>query len=193
MKCGAFRAVTGSLRLLPLFLLPSALAGQATGDRPSGQADFDWQNGLWRTELRLLVNPLTDSARWVTFEGTAVVRPMWDGAANLVELEVAGPTGRLEGLSLRLHEPRTGQWSMHYANRRTGVLTPPVVGGFNDGRGLFLDQASLADGRPVHVRFEIQRSAPDVWRFEQAFSADGGRTWEVNWVAVDTRAAAGVP
>jgi hypothetical protein len=163
-------------------------AAMAPGD---GQTDFDWEIGEWRTELSLLLHPLTDSARWVAFEGTTVVRKVWDGAANLVELVVAGPTGRIEGLSLRLYDPLTRQWSLNFANRRIGRLVEPTVGRFADGRGLFLGQSTLADGRPVHVRFEIMQVEADVWRFEQAFSADGGRTWEVNWVAIDTRVSEG--
>lgn len=188
------RAALRILACSALLLMPVLTEGQtASPPESGGQRDFDWQIGTWRTELSLLVNPLTDSARWVAFEGTTVVRTVWDGAGNLVELDVEGPTGRIEGLSLRLYDPRSRQWSMHYANRRTGVLTEPVVGRFTDGRGLFLGQTTLADGRPVHVRFEISEESQDVWRFEQAFSADGGRTWEVNWIAQDTRFVTGVP
>lgn len=190
MRAGA----VSFLVCLALLIPPVAASGQTPEPpaRPDGQRDFDWEIGAWRTELSLLLNPLTDSARWVAFEGTTVVRQLWDGAANLVELDVAGPTGRIEGLSLRVYDPLTRQWSLHFANRRSGRLTAPSTGGFTDGRGLFLGQTTLADGRPVHVRFEIAQVSAETWRFEQAFSGDGGRTWEVNWIAVDTRVAAGV-
>jgi hypothetical protein len=113
---------------------------------------------------------------------------VWNGRANLVELDVAGPAGRIEGLSLRLFNPRSRQWSLYYANRQAGTLGPPMIGEFEDGRGEFFAQETH-DGRAILVRFVATHPTPDQWRFEQAFSADGGRTWEVNWIATDTRIA----
>jgi hypothetical protein len=43
------------------------------------------------------------------------------------------------------------------------------------------------NGRAILVRFVISGITADACRFEQAFSADGGRSWEVNWVATDSR------
>jgi hypothetical protein len=151
-----------------------------------GQDDFDFEIGTWRTELSLLRNPLSGSSIWVEYEGTSVVRKVWDGRANMVELYVEGPTGRIEGLSLRLYNPESGQWSLNFANSAYGVLTPPVMGGFDNGRGEFYGQEML-NGRPIFVRFVISDITPTSCRFEQAFSDDGGKTWEVNWIAVDTR------
>jgi hypothetical protein len=151
-----------------------------------GRHDFDFEIGAWKTHLRRLEHPLTGSTRWVEYEGTSVVRKVWDGRANLVELVVDGPAGHLEGLSLRLYDPRTRQWSLNFANAASGTLGPPAIGGFRNGRGEFSDSETL-DGRPILVRFVISDIAPDACRFEQAFSGDGGRTWEVNWVATDTR------
>jgi hypothetical protein len=162
---------------------PSAPAEAGIRD---GQGDFDFEIGTWRTHLRRLVGPLTGSTTWVEYEGTSIVRKVWDGRANLVELSVAGPAGQIEGLSLRLYDPVARQWSLHFANSRTGALFPPVIGGFTDGRGEFYGQEIIA-GRVVYVRFVIAPITPVSWRFEQAFSADGGKTWEVNWIATDTR------
>jgi hypothetical protein len=162
-------------------------AQQAAVPEPGdGQDDFDFEIGTWRTELSLLRNPLSGSSTWVEYEGTSVVRKVWDGRANLVELDVEGPTGRIEGLSLRLYNPESGQWSLNFANSAYGELTPPVIGGFENGRGEFYGQEML-NGRPIFVRFIISDITPTSCRFEQAFSADGGKTWEVNWIAVDTR------
>jgi hypothetical protein len=111
---------------------------------------------------------------------------VWGGAANLVELKADGPAGHFEGLSLRLFNPRSRQWSLNFANRAGGTLSVPTVGDFRNGRGEFYDQEEV-DGRAVLVRFVIMAVDADTCRFEQAYSADGGRTWEVNWVAVDTR------
>ncbi len=97
-----------------------------------------------------------------------------------------GPAGRIEGLSLRLYNPESRQWSLNFANRKGGTLVPPTIGHFANGRGEFYAQEDL-DGRAIFVRFVISDITPSSSRFEQAFSADGGKTWEVNWIATDTR------
>jgi hypothetical protein len=153
------------------------------------QYDFDFELGDWATHLRRLARPLSGSSEWVEYEGTSAVRPVWAGRANLVELDVEGPADRIEGLSLRLYNPETQLWSLNFASSRDGTLVPPVVGGFHDGRGEFLGFESI-NGRPIFVRFVIDDISPTSCRFEQAFSADGGSTWEVNWVAIDSRLGA---
>jgi hypothetical protein len=151
-----------------------------------GQHDFDWETGTWKTELRRLAKPLSGSSEWVQYSGTTVVRKVLDGRANLVELRVKGPAGQIEGTSLRLYNPQTKQWSLNFASARNGVMTQPVYGGFRDGHGEFFGQDSL-DGRAIFVRFVISKVTDESWRFEQAYSEDGGRTWETNWIATDTR------
>jgi hypothetical protein len=155
-----------------------------------GQHDFDFEIGTWRTRLSRLQHPLTGSTTWLQYDGTSVVRKVWNGRANLVELEVDGPAGHLEGLSLRLYNPEAHQWSLNYANVAGGVLGVPTIGEFKDGRGEFYDQESF-NGRTILVRNVWSDITADACRFEQAFSDDGGATWEVNWIAVDTRIAGG--
>jgi hypothetical protein len=152
-----------------------------------GQHDFDFEIGTWTTRLSRLKGPLTGSTEWAQYTGTTAVRPIWDGRANLVELDVEGPSGRIQGLSLRLYNSASRQWSLNFAGSRNGTLTPPAVGSFKDGRGEFYGLESL-DGRPIFVRFVISDITATSVRFEQAFSADGGASWEANWIAVDTRA-----
>ncbi|HEY3784068.1 MAG TPA: hypothetical protein VGL55_02180 [Steroidobacteraceae bacterium] len=151
-----------------------------------GQHDFDFEIGTWKTNLKRLVHPLTGSHTWVQLEGTSVVRPIWNGRANLVELEVDGPTGHVEGLSLRLYNPESHQWSLYFSNSRQGTLGAPTTGEFKNGRGELYDQETF-NGRMILVRNIWSNITADSCRFEQAFSDDGGKTWEVNWVAVDTR------
>jgi hypothetical protein len=155
-----------------------------------GQHDFDFEIGNWKTQLKRLLHPLSGSHAWATYDGTTVVRKVWDGRANLVELEVDGPSGHLELLSLRLYNPAAHQWSLNVASSKGGALGIPTVGDFKDGRGEFLDQETF-NGRSVLVRFVISNITPDSCHFEQAFSDDGGKTWEVNWIATDTRVKAG--
>ena len=151
-----------------------------------GQHDFDFHIGTWKTRLTRLQRPLTGSTSWVAYEGTTVVRKVWNGRANLVELDVTGPAGRIEGMSLRLYNPDSRQWSLNFSNSASGTLSPPTIGGFKDGRGEFFSQETLGS-RAIFVRFVISEITTDSCHFEQAFSDDGGRTWEVNWIATDTR------
>ena len=163
----------------------TALAVPAT---PAGTAhDFDFEHGRWHTTLRRRLHPLSASDVWADYTGTTIVRPVWGGRANLVELDVSGPEGRIEGLSLRLFDPKRKQWTLNFSNAAAGTLAPPMTGGFGGGtRGVFYSVETF-DGKRVLVRFVIESTGPDSCRFEQAFSADGGATWEINWIAVDTR------
>jgi hypothetical protein len=162
-------------------------AAAPTAAQRDGSHDFDWEIGRWTTELRYLPEPLTGSKRWLEYRGTSEVRSILGGRANLVELSLAGPAGRIEGASLRLYNPQARQWTLNFANIRNGQLTAPVHGAFDaNGRGLFYG-VDTVDGRAVLVRFVISDVTPNSARFEQAYSADAGATWEVNWIAVDTR------
>jgi hypothetical protein len=162
-------------------------AGQQAKTAPrDGQHDFDFEIGTWKTHVRRLVHPLTGSTTWVEYEGTTVVRKVWNGAANVLELVADGPAGHFEGMNLRLYNPESRQWSLNFANRNGGTLGQPTVGEFKNGRGEFYDQETL-NGRAILVRFVISDITPDSCRFEQAFSDDGGKTWEINWIATDTR------
>jgi hypothetical protein len=151
-----------------------------------GQRDFDFDIGTWTTHLSRLRHPLSGSTTWVEFEGTTVVRKVWNGRANLAELEADSPDGRLQVLSLRLYDPQARQWSLNVANVSGGALSVPTIGEFRDGRGEFYDQEQF-NGRTILVRNVWSDITPDSCRFEQAFSDDGGKTWEVNWIALDTR------
>ena len=163
-----------------------ATSPPGTPEARDGQHDFDFEIGTWKTSLKRLQRPLSGSTTWVEYTGTTVVRKVWDGRANLVELQVDGPSGHIEGLSLRLYDPQARQWSLNFSNSRVGTLTQPVIGEFKDGRGEFYGQETF-DGRAIFVRFVISDITPTSVRFEQAFSADGGKTWEANWIATDTK------
>ena len=158
----------------------------ASAQQRDGQRDFDFGIGLWKTQLRRLVKPLTGSNTWVEYEGTSRVTKVLDGSASLVELKVRGPAGILEGLSLRLYNPQSRQWSLNYANIAAGALTLPAIGEFKNGRGEFYNQDTL-NGRSILVRFVVSDITATSVRYEQSYSDDGGKTWEVNWIAVDTR------
>jgi hypothetical protein len=171
---------------LPLCARPAQATGMSVQAPHDGQHDFDFEIGTWKTHLKRLVHPLSGSDEWAEYEGTTTVRKVWNGRANLVELTADGPAGHFEGLNLRLYNPQSRQWSLNFASSRTGTLGQPTIGGFVNGRGEFYDQEDF-DGRAVFVRFVIVPVDADTVRFEQSFSDDGGKTWELNWVATDTR------
>jgi hypothetical protein len=157
----------------------------AAADR-DGQHDFDFEIGKWKTHLKRLVHPLTGSTTWVECDGTTDVHKVWGGKGNILELEVDCPGTHLEALSLRLYNPPSRQWSLNFSNSNDGTLSQPTIGEFKNGKGEFFDQEPL-NGKVIFVRFVISEITRDSCRFEQSFSDDGGKTWEMNWIAVDTR------
>jgi hypothetical protein len=173
------------LCVLTVTFSPPATSQQTVRER-DGQHDFDFEIGKWKTHLRRRLRPLTSSNTWVEYEGTTVVRKVWNGRANLVELEVNGPAGHIQGLALRLYNPESRQWSLNYSNSASGTMSEPVFGEFKNERGEFFGKDSL-NGRVILVRFIISDITPASCRFEQSFSDDAGKTWESNWIAIDTR------
>ena len=151
-----------------------------------GQHDFDPLIGNWKYHLKRRVHPLTGSTTWVDFEGTGVYRKLWDGRANLDEAEFDSPSGHIEGLTLRLYNPQSRQWSLYWANSKDGILVVPQIGEFKDGLGEFYAQDML-NGKSILVRFQWSNMNGTAPHFEQSFSADGGKTWEVNWITDQTR------
>src|SRR6202044_3467393 len=109
-------------------------------------------------------------------------RKVWDGRAQLEEFETDSPAvGHIEGLTLRTYNPQTHQWSLYWANSKNGVMDPPQIGEFQNGVGEFYAMDKL-NGKPIIVRFIWSKTTTSSPHFEQAFSADGGKTWEINWI-----------
>lgn len=163
-----------------------AWAQSASVGARDGQHDFDFEFGTWNTHVSRLVHPLTGSKEWREYDGVSVVHKVWNGAANLLELDMKNASSHLQLASFRLYDPSTRQWSLYVANSHGGTLGVPAVGGFVDGHGTFYDKEAW-DGKPILVRFVITPHSADAIHFEQAFSADNGKTWETNWIADDTR------
>jgi hypothetical protein len=143
--------------------------------------DFDFDLGRWRTHSRRLLNPLTGSTTWVEMDGETDVAPVWGGRANLAVFKADGAMGHVELLSLRWFNPGARQWSLDFATPGVGTLGVRGIGVFKDGRADFYDQ-EVANGKTILLRFSIWSTGADTARSEQAFSADGGKTWETNWV-----------
>lgn len=146
-----------------------------------GSHDFDYWFGRWKEHSRRLLHPLTGSKDWVEMDGGSVVTQIWGGRANLVEFKGEGPNGPIELLSLRTYNPQTHQWSVNFATPGGGQLGVPAIGAFRNGRGDFYDQEPF-NGRMILVRFSVWPIGPNRMQSEQAFSDDGGKTWEINWI-----------
>jgi hypothetical protein len=172
----------------------NADAGQTrVREQRNGARDFDFSIGNWRTHIKRRVHPLTGSTEWAQYDGISIVRAIWNGRASFGETEADGPAGHLEALSLRLYNPHSHQWALSYASvggttSTASSLSIPTIGEFDRGRGEFYDTEAY-NGRNILVRNRWSDITPNSIRFEQAFSEDGGQTWEVNWIAVDTRMA----
>jgi hypothetical protein len=175
------------LQVLPVFS-QTAPAAAETGAKQlrDGQHDFDFNLGTWKTHISRLQHPLTGSNTWLELNGTVVIEKVWDGRAQLEQIEADGSTGHFEGLTLFLYNPQAHQWSVNFANSNDGTFSQPAIGEFKNGRGEFFDQEAYK-GRTILVRIVCSDITPNSHRFEQSFSEDGGKTWEPNFVATLTR------
>lgn len=155
--------------------MPQAAApGQAASVR-----DFDFLRGHWYVRNRRLPKQLQGSNEWVTSTGTLIGVPLLDGMGNYDELR-SDETGAL-GVSVRFYNKQAGLWSDYWIANRDGVMQPPVHGRFVGGVGRF-EGEDMLEGKPILVRQLWTGTATATPRWEQAFSGDGGKTWETNWV-----------
>jgi len=150
----------------------------------SGLHDFDARVGRWQVHHRRLKERLAGSQEWVEFDGTQTMWKLLDGWANVDENVFKMPGGDYRGVSLRAYDPKTGQWAIWWLDGRNpfGELDPPVKGRFENGVGTFYADDTLR-GKTIRVRFIWSRITPTSAHWEQAFSPDGGKTWETNWIS----------
>lgn len=161
-----------------------AIESRSANDR---NRDFDFNYGQWKVHVSRLDGQLVGSNKWLEYDGKSEVTPVWNGRGSLIEVEADGPAGHLEGLGLRLYDLESHQWNLNWAAGSTGMMgTPATIGAFKEGRGEFFDQ-ELLDGKDIFVRNTYTDIRADGARFEQAFSADAGKTWEKNWVITFAR------
>jgi hypothetical protein len=164
-------------------------AAEEHGAERDGQHDFDFLVGSWKFHLKRLKQRLAGSTEWVEFDGTTVCQKVLDGRGEVEEMKVDNPKSHvhIQGLALRLYNPNSHQWSIYWANAADGTLeAAPMVGQFNSGRGEFYNQ-QVFEGRAVYARFVWTDTNTSSPHFEQAFSADGGKTWETNWITTQTK------
>ena len=176
-------ALCAVVALVPAQSVSSRSQAAAVHD---GQHDFDFELGHWHIHLKKLMHPLTGSKDWVEFDGTSVTQKLWDGRAQIEQFETDSSVGHLEGLTLRTFNPQTHQWFLYWANAKDGQVVVPQVGQFKNGVGEFYAEDVL-NGKHIFVRFIWSKTDTDRPHFEQAFSEDGGKTWEVNWITDQER------
>jgi hypothetical protein len=162
-------------------------------EQHDGAHDFDFLLGDWKAHVKRLPERLVGSTAWIEYDGISRHHPVLGSSANLEEFEVhspnapAGALAHIKAQTLRLYNPDTRQWSIYGLDIDGGVLgLPATIGAFHDGVGEFYDYEAWK-GRMVLVRFQWSHTGRDKALMEQAFSADGGRTWEVNWICELTR------
>jgi hypothetical protein len=154
-----------------------------------GASDFDFFIGNWRVAHRRLRERLANCNQWDEFDGTAVTSKLLGGFGNVDDNVLEHPGGRYCAATLRSFNPDTGIWSIWWLDGRTPhKLDTPMLGGFENGAGLFYAD-DMFEGKPIRVRFLWTLPTPDMPRWEQAFSADGGKNWETNWTMHFTRSA----
>jgi hypothetical protein len=150
---------------------------------PSGGAhDFDFEFGAWTAHLKRLRHPLDGDTAWVAYDGRSLVHPLLRGRENVGELDVRGAAGAIQGLTIRTYDAPDRRWNVSWVNAGDGTVTNPMMGGFHNGEGLFFGNDTYK-GKPILVRFEFSNVTRRHFTFRQAFSGDGGKNWETNWVA----------
>ncbi len=147
----------------------------------NGPSDFDFEFGNWRVHHRVK-NASTEGA-WKEFEGTSTCRPLMDGSGNIEEHTFFRSDVNTYGLALRVYDKEAGLWAIWWVDSRDPhlKLDPPMKGRFENGVGTFYADDIIA-GKPTRVRFIWSHTPPASAHWEQAFSADGGETWDTNWV-----------
>jgi len=164
----------------------SSEPAQPPNEARDGQHDFDFNFGTWKTHIKRILDPLSGATKSIELNGTVTVRRVWDGRAQLEEIEADGPNGHWEGMTLFLYNPQARQWSQSFVNSKSGVLTAPLLGAFKDGRGELFATDTFND-RSVLVRTVWSDIKPNSHHFEQSYSDDGGKTWAPAFVATLTR------
>jgi hypothetical protein len=159
---------------------------QPPNEARDGQHDFDFNFGTWKTHIKRILDPLSGATKSIELNGTVTVRRVWDGRAQLEEIEADGPNGHWEGMTLFLYNPQARQWSQAFVNSKSGVLTAPLIGAFKDGRGELFATDTFND-RSVLVRAVWSDIKANSHHFEQSYSDDGGKTWAPAFVATLTR------
>ncbi len=157
-------------------------------DKRDGARDFDFEFGRWAVQHRRLVDRLTGCTEWQSFSGQSETRAILGGLGNVEDNILHFPEGDYRAVALRSYDTGTQTWAIWWlSSQDPHHLDTPVKGAFKGGVGAFYADDQLR-GQPVRVRFLWLNCAGGNPRWEQAFSGDGGQTWETNWTMDFSRA-----
>lgn len=179
--------ITSATQGCPAAAQSSMTSGQNAAQR-DGRHDFDFEMGTWKAHVKTLTHRLSGSRDWEDLNGVVVTKPIMDGKGNLSEMSADSATSskHIQIIAVRLYNPASHQWSIYGASDKSGVFDPPQVGQFEGKKGEFY-AADTYEGRAILIRFVWTDLSPSRTHMEQAFSADGGKLWEVNWIYDGTR------
>jgi len=188
LLCGAVLSVAGA------FVAPATQANAPANPvaERDGSHDFDFDVGVWKTHIVRRLHPLIGSNEWIELNGTVTLRKVWGGRAQLEEIETDGPLGHWQGMSLFLYNPSAHQWSQTFIGSKGGAFAGGTIGSFKNGRGELFAPDTF-DGRAILVRGAWSDITPKSHRYEESYSADGGKTWEIQFTADKTRLADAAP
>lgn len=183
------RAPLMPIGMFALVSLGASVAGATSHD---GRGDFDFNLGTWHTHLTRKLHPLSSDAATIALDGSVTFNKIWDGTALYEEIEADGPAGHWEGMTVFLYNPRSHQWSQRFASSANGQLQPATIGAFAAGIGRLYAQDSL-HGRSILVRGIWSEIRPTSHMYQEAYSEDGGRSWDTIITARLTRSGAVTP
>jgi hypothetical protein len=147
----------------------------------SAPTDFDFVIGNWFVKHRRLKERLANCTEWVEFDGEMSTQKILGGFGNIEDNILRLPEQDVRAIALRSYDRNTKNWSIWWLDGRfPGQIDVPVVGKFIDGIGTFFANDTFQE-IPIIVRFIWRQIGVDLLRWEQAFSADEGESWETNW------------
>jgi hypothetical protein len=183
---------TAGLALATIICIAQPCVGLSQTSTPAsvahdGQRDFDFNIGVWHTHIKRFLDPFSSGSQSIELDGTVTVRKVWDGKAQLEEIEADGPKGHWEGLALFLYNPTAHQWSQSFVNSKVGIVSgSPNVGEFTHGHAVLVGQDTL-NYKTILVKAVWSDIKPDSHQYEESYSNDGGATWSRSFVAHLTR------
>ncbi|QBD81120.1 DUF1579 domain-containing protein [Ktedonosporobacter rubrisoli] len=151
-----------------------------------GRADFDFLLGRWRVHHRILRLRLQGSTDWQECEGTVLNYQVMGGLANVEEHKIEREDGLVKAIALRIYNPASQEWGIYWVDSKYTTLDNGVFGSFKEGLGTFYSLDAI-EGKRILTRFIWSDITHDSARWEQACSADFGKTWEVNWTMYFSR------
>lgn len=157
---------------IPLEIKPSAT---------SSEKDFDFLEGKWKVQNRMLKERLNNNNEWIEFESELNLRKAINGLGNVENYYSTFNDAPFEGMAVRLFNPKTKLWKVYWMDSNNATMDEnPVTGSFENGIGKFYATDNF-NGKPILVLYQWNATNPEHPIWAQAFSTDNGKNWEWNW------------